>query len=342
MNLHPDYVSIFNTNTGLYLRGGKNNQDPFRGHFPELLDIGIMGHCKNTELCKQAGIDCYQNSGRVHTPNMSLEDYKSIINQSKGKVFQVALGGRGDPEQHENFEEILKITKDAHIVPNFTTSGIHMTEEIAAICKKYCGAVAVSWHNQDYTQKAIKTLLRAGVKTNIHYVFHKDNLDDAIHRLKTDDFPQGINAVVFLLYKPVGHGREDKVISVEDKRLSEFFSLTEKEHIFKVGFDSCSVPGIINFCNHTSMDTVDTCEGGRWSAYISSDMKMMPCSFANQTEEWSVDLKVFSVKEAWESKVFQSFRKILCESCPGCEKREFCLGGCPLMEGIQLCKEKIS
>lgn len=61
---------------------------------------------------------------------MSLDDFRRIAEQSKGKCNQFALGGRGDPDQHEHFEEILKICRQNNIVPNFTTSGYGMTEEI--------------------------------------------------------------------------------------------------------------------------------------------------------------------------------------------------------------------
>lgn len=104
---------------------------------------------------------------------MSVEDFRAVAEQSRGKCNQFALGGRGDPDQHEAFEEILKICRENEIVPNFTTSGYGMTKEIAALCKEYCGAVAVSWYRSEYTENAVQMLLDAGVKTNIHYVLEK-------------------------------------------------------------------------------------------------------------------------------------------------------------------------
>lgn len=44
------------------------------------------------------------------------------------------MGGRGDPDQHEYFEEILKFCRENVLVPNFTTSGYGMTPEIAKLC----------------------------------------------------------------------------------------------------------------------------------------------------------------------------------------------------------------
>lgn len=173
-----NFISCLNQETGFYFRTGiledgkDTGVDPFMASFPELLDVGIMGHCIHgkTGLCQKAGIGCYQDGLHSNNPNMSLEDFKKIAEQCKGKTFQFALGGCGDPDQHEHFEEILKVCKENDIVPNFTTSGFGMTKALAKLCKQYCGAVAVSWYRSPYTIKAINLLLAEGVKTNIHCI----------------------------------------------------------------------------------------------------------------------------------------------------------------------------
>ena len=72
--------------------------------------------------------------------NMKLEDFQRIISECSNNTYQIALGGCGDPDQHEDFEEILKLCEEAGIVPNFTTSGFGITKELANICKKLqCG-----------------------------------------------------------------------------------------------------------------------------------------------------------------------------------------------------------
>ena len=78
--------------------------------YPELLDIGIMGHCVHgsSGLCIKSGVQCYQNGLKTKFPNMSFENFKRIVDECKGKTFQFALGGRGDVDQHEDFEKILK------------------------------------------------------------------------------------------------------------------------------------------------------------------------------------------------------------------------------------------
>ena len=134
---------------------------------------------------------------------MSSADFETIMRQSEGNLFQVALGGAGDPDTHEEFEKILMLTRKYGAVPNFTTSGITFTREKAKLCKKYCGAVAVSEHFAEYTQNALKLLLDEGVRTSLHYVLSGRTIDTAIQRLGDGSFPKGIYALIFLLYKPV-------------------------------------------------------------------------------------------------------------------------------------------
>ncbi len=340
-----NFISAFDTKTGAYIRTGildengkDTGKDPFMAEFPHLIDVGIMGHCIHgkTGLCAKAGIGCYQSGLFVEEENMSVGNFAKIAGQCKGHCNQFALGGRGDPDQHEHFEEILKICRKNHIVPNFTTSGYGMTDDIAALCKKYCGAVAVSWYRSEYTLNAINLLLSAGVKTNIHYVLGKNSIDEAIKRLKENDFPNGINAVIFLLHKPAGQGTQENMLSVNDSSVEEFFKLLDKPHSFKVGLDSCNVPGAVNFCKTLSPESLDTCEGGRFSCYIGADMTMVPCSF-DQNKKYAVSLNENTIEQAWNSPAFENFRQKMRTACPECSKRELCMGGCPLMPQIVLC-----
>ena len=339
------FIEIFNPNTGLYIRSGiidengkDTNIDPFMRCFPSLIDIGIMERC----VCaKECNVDCYQKAISRTGRNMSIEDYEFILKQCKGKVLQVALGGAGDVDTHEDFEEILRLTKEYGIVPNFTTSGIAMTPEKAIICKKYCGAVAVSEHNADYTDAALEMLLNAGVKTNIHYVLSAKTIDDAIYKLKTNTFKNGINAVIFLLYKPIGLGKKENILTPGNPKVNEFFDLINKNQFHhKVGFDSCSCPGIVNYTDNIDYRSLDFCEGARHSMYIDARLNAMPCSFANQNPLCFVDLHKYSIQEAWKSDIFEKFRHSLKCSCPSCEKRELCAGGCPLCRDIVLCNRK--
>jgi len=329
------YVAAFDQSTGGYIRSG----DPFMASFPHLLDIGIMGHCLHGKsgLCIKAGVECYQSGLTQSEPNMPLDEYKRIINQCSGKVFQVALGGRGDPDLHEDFEAIVTHTREQGIVPNLTTSGFGLTLTSARHIANYCGAAAVSWYRSIYTKRAIDMLLSAGVKTNVHYVLNNSTITEAIELLETQGFPQELNRIIFLLHKPVGLGCSDNVLQVTNPIVAEFFSLaTNSANINMVGYDSCTVPALISFAPHVLPMTYDTCEGARFSAYVTPNSYLTPCSF-DQELRWGVDLRTRSLEDAWFSQQFEEFRGSLLNACIRCRHRKRCLGGCPISKDIILC-----
>lgn len=86
-----DFLSMFDEETGRYLRTGiirdgkDTGEDPFMSSFPELLDVGIMGHCKHGKggLCMKAGIECYQDGLHAEMPNMRLQDFKELVGQCR-------------------------------------------------------------------------------------------------------------------------------------------------------------------------------------------------------------------------------------------------------------------
>lgn len=343
-DLNFNFITLFQKATGTYIRsnvfenGKEGILEPFMASYPHLIDVGVMGDCIHGKsgLCIKAGIQCYQNGLNISESNMTVENFEKICIESEGLVDQIALGGRGDPDCHEQFEELLKISNKYNIVPNYTTSGLLMNKEKAELSKKYCGAVAVSWYRSKYTIDALNLLLNEKVKTNIHFVVDNNSIDEAIDILAKNSLPKGINAIIFLLFKPVGQGCMENILKLTDERLEKFFNEVEKPHPFKIGFDSCFIPGIINNVKGINLDSIDTCEGGRFSMYITPSMKAVPCSF-DQNLKYSFDISNSSIHDAWISEQFDNFRNVMEKSCPTCHKRNYCLGGCPLIKEIVLC-----
>ena len=343
-----DFVEFFDTDTGFMVRSGvltkdagifeDTNIDPFMRSFPNLLDIGVMGHCihKATGNCQKAGVYCYQ--GNDVLPNMSIENFAKIMEQSKGKVHQCALGGRGDPNKHESFYKLLLTARLNNIVPSYTTSGYGLSAQEIEY-SKLCGAVAVSYYRQPYTDSALERLIKAGVKTNIHYVIGKNTIDQAISDLNNfyKAFPQGLNALIFLLHKPIGLGSVENCLDKNDPRVKLFFETIEKnKYPFKLGFDACFCSGIVNHMKTVNPQYVTPCDSSTFSSYISSDMIMVPCSFDSE-RKYGVDLNKFTMQEAWDSEKFESFRNLHKNSCINCSKNNECKI-CPIVPHNNLCK----
>lgn len=341
------FYELFNEDNGTLIRSDINGVDPYMRSFPELLDVGIMGHCSNGVYCSAAGVDCYQRGKDNYREHMTVDDFETIARQASGKTFQIALGGAGDPNKHPGFEEILRICRHYHIVPNITTSGFHLTEKEISLIRRYCGAVAVSWYSRLIEGKesncatinAVKRFLSAGCTTNIHFVVSKDTIDEAIERLQADRFCEGINAVVFILYKPVGLGRSEKVLSADDSRLDLFFANALLRHPYQVGFDTCFTPAVLHWCKDISPASVDACEAATFSMYIDSNLYCYPCSFGIWDSPEQISLKEFSLREVWNSEFFSRYRNHNDKKCRACTFLRLCRSGCRLGLDYCLCAE---
>jgi len=338
INKHPDehYSTYFNQKSGLFLRlEDKGFNEPLYSlHGPELLDISI------TNWCDKECTFCYRGSNQFGS-NMSLQNYSHIISQAGALgVLQVALGG-GNPNQHPDFGEILRITREQNnIVPSYTTNGRGLTSKILQASKKYCGAVAVSYYlpNNAFCS-SLKLLKDNGIRTNVHFLLHAESLNTAISWLQAPPaFLTGINALIFLNYKPIGPGKKPDLVLNKAKNLGKFFKLINNGVFpFKLGFDSCSVSGIVRHLQ-VNPSLYDFCDGARFSAYISEDLRMFPCSF--MSEKYSgEDLKRKSLTQIWKnSHLFKKYREHSPKGqCIDCSKYYLCRGGCNLMHKINLC-----
>jgi len=52
-----------------------------------------------------------------------------------------------------------------------------------------------------------------------------------------------------------------------------------------------------------------------------------------------VALREHTIEEAWNSWAVDQFRAILQNNCPDCARKTNCMGGCPLVPEIVLCRE---
>ena len=335
------YLVGFDQRTGAFVRLGKDNSDPFCSTTgPELLDISITNYCeRNCGFCYRAS---HQNGH-----HMPFEDYEGVISQAAGLgVLQVALGG-GNPNQHPDFIRILETTRGHGVVPSYTTNGRGMTDDVYLATKDHCGALAVSWYEP--CTDALGVLDKAskyGIKTNIHFLLSKTTLPLAIDLMSArHDVLDGANALVFLNYKPI-HSSPDLCLS-DSSEVRLFFDAIRRVNNCKIGFDSCMISYLPLLGQDLVKETVDYCEAGRFSAFVSEDMLFYPCSFMNDVSENGVDLKVSSLRDGWlHGEDFASIRRYLTDpgskkyaisACGSCGDYDLCRGGCPIFD-INRCR----
>ena len=330
------YTSFFDPDSGFFARvPDEGKPEPFWSpHGPELMDISI------TNWCDMGCTFCYKSSTR-RGRHMSISDYKSVIDQAAEMgTFQVALGG-GNPNQHPDFLEILEYTRSKGIVPNYTTNGRGLTQEILKVTASTCGAVAVSVYEPfDEAADAIQLLTAAGIKTNVHFILDAFSIDTAIEWLKAPpEFLAPANALIFLNYKPSGRKIFEERMLRNSARLDEFFSLaTAPVAKLKVGFDACCVSGLFARTD-ASNALVDACDAGRFSLYVSEDMRVYPCSFQAALADGDLLDETNSLHDIWmNSDNVRSFRSYFAsDRCGGCSHRSTCMNGCPIFDDLVVC-----
>ena len=216
-----------------------------------------------------------------------------------------------------------------------------LSDEILATTKRCCGAVAVSaYPPYDETAETIRILSEHSIKTNVHFILDAESVDIAIDWLiDPPKFLKPINAIIFLNYKPSGRKVFEEKLLRHSDRLDEFFSLaTSANRKLKVGFDACCVSGVFARTNaNTSL--VDACDAGRFSMYVSEDLRVYPCSFQGRLAAGDQLDDSNSLLDIWtKSENMDSFRQYFgSDRCGGCSHRSTCTNGCPLFDELVVC-----
>ena len=135
---------------------------------PEFYDVKITSYC--TGRCPYCYMSSTDHGTDVANAAEKIKQYFGDIPE-ENRPFQVAIGG-GNPNQHLDFVNILKTFYELGIVPNYTTNGLGLSDDICEATKRYCGGVAVSLHThlKDIPHKAAKKLLEYGVLTSYNYL----------------------------------------------------------------------------------------------------------------------------------------------------------------------------
>lgn len=327
--MQSDYCYLFNYKTGESITIEKEEMF-MRPNGPNLLDVSITNRCNK-------GCDfCYRQSNHCGY-DISVTDYKLILSNAKEcGVQQIALGG-GEPTLHPYFCEILKMTYESGIIPNFSTNGDNLTDEILTCCQKYCGAIALSVYSDLLSyENVIKKITTLNIKLNLHVILRKDRIEEYTKYLKNPpNWLSSVNAIIFLNYKP-SNGNDSLCFKYSNQNLiDDFFESIKTFDVCGIGFDTCSVSFV---CNKLESDSslYDFCEAGRKSAYINEKLEVYPCSFYTRGHD---SLKTNDLKSIWQvSKAFIDHRNFLQIKNATCKKFNYCHNGCPIYQ-INFCAE---
>jgi radical SAM protein with 4Fe4S-binding SPASM domain len=316
----------FNMDNGGFMRWGTSMFDnpPYSKIGPEILDIEI-----STGKCSGNCDFCYKQNGAHHrtAKNMTLKEYKAIIDKMPENLTQVAIG-ICDVDTNPDFIQMLEFTRKKGIIPNFTCNGNNIDDKYIRAAAKYCGAVAVSYMNHK-SFDTIQRFIDAGVTTNIHYMLAEETYYEVrpfIEELK-ERCPDFAGAVVFLAYKPKNPLAPYTTITDVDMYDTLIKYLTDEKVPY--GFDSCSAPMFLKAMKDDkdyfaiSM-FVDSCESGLFSAYVNWQGDFYPCSFMEGEGDWETGISVLHcnnfIKDVWRNDKTLKWRKKLTECVGDCRK----------------------
>jgi radical SAM protein with 4Fe4S-binding SPASM domain len=301
-------------------------------------------HFAITNKCSVGCQHCYMNAGKEDDGELNTASFKRALDVlAEMKVFHIALGG-GEALERSDLFEIAEYARSKDLVPNLTTSGAHITPQLAEKMKIF-GQVNVSFDGvgsaynvfrgkdmfnaADY---AINCLIQAGVPTGINCVVGKDNFEH-IAEIFEYTAKKGINEIEFLRLKPSGRGMQNYLdqrttyeqniaLSPTLAGLSEKYNITAK-------IDCSFVPML---CYHNPpmemLESIATygCEAGNVLLGIRSNGLVSGCSFLK-----SSGLSVFDLNsqknESSADKISEWLEKAP-QPCRSCKYLNLCKGGC--------------
>lgn len=321
------YNYDFDKRTGHFARWGATlDDDPtFAPTGPEILDIEI-----SVDGCPNGCNFCYKGNTPKPATNMSFETFKTIIDKFSKTLTQVAFGITGI-QTNPDFLKMMQYCREIGIIPNFTLSGIDLTDELADECAKVIGAVAVSAYKTDkeVCYDTVKKFLDRGIQqTNIHLMVSQETLSFVYEVLQdrlTDPRLLKMNAIVFLGVKPKGRAKE----GYQPLTMKQYQDLIQ--HCFAekipIGFDSCSAPKFEAAIRDETCDLSperkkqlitcsESCESSVFSSYINVHGEYYHCSFSEGECDWRpVDvLKADNFLDVWYSDEAVRFRTALLAS----------------------------
>ena len=306
---------------------------------PEIMDLEI-----SVNGCPRVGGKncrfCYKNNTDAAPTNMSFDTFRSIIDTFPASLNQIAFGITGT-KTNPDFPKMLEYCKEVGIVPNYTMSGADLDDEIIDVTKRTCGAVAISCYegNKELCYNTIAKLhdKAPNVHVNMHIVLSKGTIDHVMDVLKDlsktekrvvvdyktktatiirtceDERLRHLRNVVFLRIKPVG--RASNMDTTIDLNMFEKVINYCNENCINYGFDSCTAPDVVRVLDKQGKSELskycESCESGRFSAYINVKSEYWHCSFA-ENDSRIKPINVLDYKNAtewWAGNNMKQFRK---------------------------------
>lgn len=319
-----NYNYLFNLKNGYFLRWGATPaDDPISAPGPEILDIEI------TTICDNGCPFCYKGN-TANGKNMSLKTFKKVLDKFPPTLTQIAFGADASATANPDLWDMARYARSKFVIPNITVANI--SDEVADKLSALMGAVAVSrYADKNKCYDSVKKLTDRGMdQINIHNMICEETFDqtmETIYDMTHDSRLIGMNALVLLSLKKKGRG-EKGFTPLSQERFNLLVEAATKARI-NYGFDSCGANKYINYLESENpvnkkqlLMSVEPCESGLFSTYVSVDGEYFPCSFCEGVEGWEKGIDLLSIsnftEEVWNSDRVNEWRKKLLGNCRNC------------------------
>ena len=268
-----------------------------------------------------------------------MDTAKAVIDKLAALgLLSLSFGG-GEPTLHPGIFEIAAYAREKQVLPNMTTNGLTMTQQLAKECSVF-GNVHFSVHSlqdMNHACQAIRTYRNAtGNKPGLNLLLTAEILPH-LDEIVCEAGKAGVKKVLFLRYKTTSKNIDIEGLCISDGELKKLplmlKKLNAKNRSLMFLFD-CSLFEVLaeqNFSDIKACRQYDNsgCLGG--NAYIAIDVNgaYKPCSFWKEPLGNVDELCFDSWINGSELNEFRNMRKG--ESCSRCEYGELCMGGCRLL-----------
>lgn len=280
---HPEcnYKSIFTDNgTTLHMRYDRSK--PYRElEYPELYDVGINSLCKGG--CRYCYIAATKNGHNYQDICDKANQYFGTMTMNQ-RPHQIAIGGSGEPTLHPEFPDFLATINSLGIMPNYTTNGMHLTDEILQSTKDYVGGVAVTCHKHltKFWKAAIDKLAPI-TRLNLHIIpMSVGDVDDFVNIFET--YKDRVEYFVLLPYQAIGFGKPIDTTSVYHYLFDVVLQNFTPDDLKKVAYGAYFYEQLVK----RPWINADVYEHGLFSKYIDMGDNM---TLFRSSYEWNNPLK---------------------------------------------------
>lgn len=228
-DISANYRAVFFN--GKTIRQRIDNSKPITTpKFAEIEDVAINSKClANCSYCYTNALKTGSNFTDI------IEKVHKVwgVRDENDKPFQIAIGGAGEPTLHPQFKEFVKTVKEVGIMPNYTTNGMHLSEEVLQATEEYCGGVAVSFHPhiEKVFHKAVETLSTINTRLNCHVIIGDEKSLVDLQKMY-DKYSDVLEYIVVLPYQAVGRAKQIETEEVWKKTFEWINTVNSQQFAF--------------------------------------------------------------------------------------------------------------